>query len=67
MEPFNSTVAISIPMAQSPIVMRTSISVGAYSGTSPMGVGIKPGTTVPMPFSIQIPMMARIQANGSSP
>jgi hypothetical protein len=36
---------------------RVSLSDGLYSTNSPSGVGINPGMTSPMPFSIQMPTM----------
>ncbi len=48
--------------AQMPIVMRASATVGEYSTISPSGVGIKPGTIIPRPFSIHIPTKESMQA-----
>ena len=42
--------------------IRVSFQVGKYSTISPSGVGKKPGTISPMPFSIQIPRKAKTQA-----
>src|ERR1039458_7467184 len=40
---------------------RASFNEGVYSTIAPSGVGMKPGMTMPMPFSIQMPTMASTQ------
>ena len=48
-----------------PQQISVSLSVGEYSTISPSGLGTKPGTTRPMPFSIQMPTMASTHATSS--
>ena len=52
----------SKPRAQIPMEMANSGKVGVYSNISPRGVGMNPGTTRPIPFSIQMPTKASTQA-----
>ena len=52
----------SRPNAQMPRQTRVSLSDGRYSTIAPSGVGMKPGMTRPMPFSIQMPTMHSTQA-----
>src|SRR4029079_8403573 len=51
-----STVRTKRPSAQTPAVTPISTGVGLYSTISPSGDGMNPGTTRPIPFSIQMPM-----------
>ncbi len=57
-----SSVKTSKPSAQIPSEINTSPQLGEYSNPSPSGVGTNPGTTSPIPFSIQTPTMASTQA-----
>ena len=56
------TVKSMSPAAQIPRLTSTSVRVGVYSTISPSGEGTKPGMTMPMHFSIQMPPMASRQA-----
>lgn len=51
-----------MPKAHMPMQINNSSNVGKYSTISPRGVGINPVTTIPGPFSIQIPTIDRMQA-----
>ena len=56
------TVKTSSPMDRTPTDTNISASAGMYSNISPMEVGINPGMTKPMVFSIQISAMANTHA-----
>ena len=67
MAPFKNRVYNNNPKAQMPIQSIISLSDGKYWTKSPRVEGIKPGTTKPSPFSIQMPitimMQEKIRAN----
>ena len=58
---FKNKVYKRSPNAQIPIQMISSFRLGTYWTKSPKGVGINPGITKPIPFSIQIPIIIRTQ------